>query len=57
MKEEQFQDQENVDRSKIISKDKNEKLDLEQDVYSFTNIKFNDELSNVSCRYMMISYV
>ncbi|XP_043519272.1 coiled-coil domain-containing protein 73-like [Frieseomelitta varia] len=48
MKEEQFQDQENVDRSKIISKDKNEISDLEQDVYSFTNIKFNDELSNVS---------
>ena len=57
IKGEQFQDQENVDRSKIISKDKNEISDLEQDVYSFTNIKFNDELSNVSCRYMMISYV
>ena len=55
--EEQFQDQKNVDKSKIISKDKNEISDLEQDVYSFTNIKFNEELSNVSCRYMIISYV
>ncbi|XP_033361248.1 synaptonemal complex protein 1-like [Bombus vosnesenskii] len=47
MKEQQFQDQENVDRSKAISKDKNEMSDLEQDIYNFSDIEVNNESQTV----------
>ncbi|XP_071856064.1 uncharacterized protein isoform X2 [Bombus fervidus] len=47
MKEQQFQDQENVDRSKATFKDKGEMPDLEQDIYSFSDIEVNNESQTV----------
>ncbi|XP_020724223.1 interaptin [Bombus terrestris] len=47
MKEQQFQDQENGDRSKATSKDKNEMSDLEQDIYNFSDIEVNNESQTV----------
>lgn len=55
MKEQQFQDQENVDRSKAISKDKNEMSDLEQDIYNFSDIEVNNESQTVSYTYNMLT--
>lgn len=54
MKEQQFQDQENVDRSKGISKDKNEMSYLEQDIYNFSDIEVNNESQTVSYTYNML---
>lgn len=55
MKEQQFQDQENVDRSKATSKDKNEMSDLEQDIYNFSDIEVNNESQAVSYTYNMLT--
>lgn len=55
MKEQQFQDQENVDRSKATSKDKNEMSYLEQDIYNFSDIEVNNESQTVSYTYNMLS--
>ncbi|XP_026295429.1 uncharacterized protein PFB0765w-like [Apis mellifera] len=42
----EFQNQENVNKSKIIIKNKNEISNLEQDIYSFNIREINDELQN-----------
>lgn len=44
----EFQNQENINKSKIIIKDRNEISNLEQDIYSFSTREINDELQNVS---------
>ncbi|PBC31490.1 hypothetical protein APICC_02293 [Apis cerana cerana] len=43
----EFQNQENVNNSKIIIKNKNEISNLEQDIYSFSTREINDELQNI----------
>ncbi|XP_031367226.1 interaptin-like [Apis dorsata] len=43
----EFQNQENINNSKIIIKDKNEISNLEQDIYSFSTREINDELQNI----------
>lgn len=50
----EFQNQENVNKSKIIIKNKNEISNLEQDIYSFNIREINDELQNVSCIYNLL---
>lgn len=47
----EFQNQENINNSKIIIKDKNEISNLDQDIYSFSTREINDELQNVSYIY------
>lgn len=49
----EFQNQENVNKSKIIIKDRNKILNLEQDIYSFSTREINDELQNVSYIYII----
>lgn len=53
----EFQNQENVNNSKIIIKNKNEISNLEQDIYSFSTREINDELQNVSCIYNIILFL
>lgn len=53
----EFQNQENVNNSKIIIKNKNEISNLEQDIYSFNTREINDELQNVSCIYNIILFL
>lgn len=53
----EFQNQENINNSKIIIKDKNEISNLEQDIYSFSTREINDELQNVSFIYIIYFYV
>lgn len=48
----EFQNQENINKSKIIIKDRNEISNLEQDIYSFSTREINDELQNVSYIYI-----
>lgn len=49
----EFQNQENVNKSKIIIKDRNKILNLEQDIYSFSTREINDEFQNVSYIYII----
>lgn len=53
----EFQNQENINKSKIIIKDRNEISNLEQDIYSFSTREINDELQNVSYIYIYYFFV
>lgn len=53
----EFQNQENINKSKIIIKDRNEISNLEQDIYSFSTREINDELQNVSYIYIYIIFL
>lgn len=55
VREMKFQDQENIDRSKATSKDKNEMSDLQQDIYNFSDIEVNNESQTVSYTYNMLT--